>query len=385
MAISQKVVLSAAHIFFNRSTLDWDTGFYKWKVRYTPADLFIDKIARSYRYFDDYALARRNDQFDAPRLYTLEQFNRDVITLIFYEDVADGGWAGWGANEMTDNSNKMIVGYPNLGYSYSDPRSDTMHSTSLDGSPARYKFVNYNDRFGSRSRLYETHDLSAGPGGSGGPVFGLIRFANSTVDWGVVGITVGGSTGESSLAVGIDQAVSDLIKASGSTDGSTISSDDHADIRGAATPIELNRSISGNLGIEGDLDYFRFEIRSAGTITAFTTGDTDTFGELRNDLGNIITSNDDNGSGKNFSITRELNRGTYYIAVSAFSNEETGKYSLRVDFTEAIKLPDLAVDSVSVDKRSVVAGWKRSVLMPAGVTRGIRIPVHLTTVFICPG
>ena len=334
VAISQKVVLSAAHIFFNRSTLDWDTGFYKWKVRYTPADLYIDKIARSYRYFDDYALARRNAQFDDPRLYTLEQFNRDVITLIFYEDVADGGWAGWGANEMTDNSDKMIVGYPNLGYSYSDPRSDTMHSTSLDGSPARYKFVNYNDRFGSRSRLYETYDLSSGPGNSGGPVFGLIRSANSIVDWGVVGITVGGSSGESSLAVGIDQAVSDLIKASGSTDGSAIPSDDHADIRGAATPIELNRSISGNLEIEGDLDYFRFEIRSAGTITAFTTGDTDTFGELRNDLGNIITSNDDNGSGKNFFITRIVEPGIYYVDISNFSNNETGQYSFHVDFIE---------------------------------------------------
>ena len=354
-AISQKVVLSAAHVFFDIENLDWHPSPFRWNLRHSPSDRIFDISARSYNHFSDFALATRRFQPDDPAFNSYEQFNRDVITLIFYEDVANGGHAGRGSNRITDNSDKMIVGYPNLNYPDYDQRRDTMHSTSLDGSPTKYELIDYYDRQGSISRLYETYDLSTGPGNSGGPVYGLIRFANGTVDWGVVGITVGGRTGESSVAVGIDQAISDLIKEAEST-FDTISSDDHGYTRSTATTVELNRSIAGNLETVGDIDYFRFVIKSDGTINAYTTGDTDTLGTLLNNSGNVITTKDGSGSGENFLITRVLNPGTYYIAVSNFSFEKTGRYSFRVDFTETIKLPDLAVDFISVDRRSVVAG-----------------------------
>ena len=355
-AISQKVVLSAAHVFFDIENLDWQPGPFRWNLRHSPSDRNFDISARSYNHFSDFALATRRFQPDDPAFKSGEQFNRDVITLIFYENVADGGHAGWGSNRITDNSDKMIVGYPNLNYPDYDHRRDTMHSTSLDGSPAKYELIDYYDQQGSISRLYETYDLSTGPGSSGGPVFALIN--NSTgIEWGVMGITVSGRIGEFSWAVGIDQAVSDLIKAAESTSDST-SPDDHGDILGTATTVELNRSISGILDTEGDIDYFRFLINSAGTITAFTTGDTDITGTLLNNSGNVITTNDDSGSGENFLITRVLNPGTYYIAVSNFSFEKTGPYSLRVDFTATTKLPDLAVDFIGVDRKSVLAGEK---------------------------
>ncbi len=355
VAISQKVVLSAAHVFFDSENLTWRPGPFRWNLRHSPSDRIFDINARSYNHFSDYALATRRFQPDDLDFFSYEQFNRDVITLIFYENVANGGHAGWGENRITDNSDKMIVGYPNLNYPDYDHRRDTMHSTSLDGSPAKYELIDYYDRQGSISRLYETYDLSTGPGNSGGPVYELIRFAGGTVDWGVVGITVGGRTGESSVVVDIDQAVSDLIKAAESTSDST-SPDDHGDTRGTATRVALNRSISGNLDTVGDIDYFRFLIKSDGTINAYTTGDTDTLGTLQNNSGNVITTKDGSGSGENFLITRVLNPGTYYIAVSNFSFEKTGPYSFRVDFTETIKLPDLAVDSINVDRKSVIAG-----------------------------
>ncbi len=127
----------------------------------------------------------------------------------------------------------------------------------------------------------------------------------------------------------------------------------------------LHRYVSGNIETEGDVDYFRFILTSDGTITASTTGNTNTNGRLTNNSGTYLGSDEDSGSGKNFIITRELNRGIYYIAVRfketgiysySGSHKETGRYSLRVDFTESIKLPDLAVDSVDVDSKSVVAG-----------------------------
>ena len=138
-------------------------------------------------------------------------------------------------------------------------------------------------------------------------------------------------------------------------------SDDHGP---GATAVELNRPVSGNIETGGDFDYFRFVINRTGTITAFTTGDTDTVGTLLVDVfyesvnfsfPTIIAENDDGGSGKNFSITRTLDPGTYDISVGA---HRTGPYTFRVNFSESVKLtgPDLVVDSVGVDKRSVVAG-----------------------------
>ena len=50
------------------------------------------------------------------------------------------------------------------------------------------------------------------------------------------------------------------------------SPDDHGDTSDTATTIELGRYISGNFETKEDLDYFRFELNSRGTITAFTTG-----------------------------------------------------------------------------------------------------------------
>ena len=353
-AISQKIVLAAAHSFFNENNLVWNRGPFGWNLRHSPSNTNFDMTARSYQHFSDYAEATRRFH-PGDGNHSWEQFNLDAICLIFHEDVGLGGWAGIGRNKITNNSDKMIVGYPQLNYSYYDPRNHTMHSTSLNGSRAKYTLVNYNDRMGSKRRAYLTDDLSSGPGNSGGPVFGLIDFSTGT-DWGVVGITVGGTVGEDSVAVGIDSGVSNLIKKAISDSGVTTPSDDHGDTRNTATKIELNRSVSGNLETEGDIDYFRFVLRDEGTVTISTTGRIDTFGILKNNSGNNIATNDDGGSGENFSITRELKRGTYYIGVSHFSNEETGKYSLRVNFTEAAKLPDLAVDSVRADKRSVVAG-----------------------------
>ena len=345
-AISQKVVLAAAHSFFDKKALDWEPGPFQWNRRHSPSNRNYDISTRSYRYFSDYAEAVR--QFNPGEgESSFEEFNRDVITLIFFEDVANGGHAGWSRYSLDDDSDKMIVGYPNLNYSNDDLRRHRMHSTSLSGSRARYRLSYYDDGLGSDIiRIYHTYDLSSGPGSSGGPVFGLIDFSTGT-DWGVVGIHVGGIIGESALAVGIDQDVYDLIKeAELATD--SVLPDDHGDSRKASTMIELNHHIPGNLEIEGDVDYFRFSIHSAGTVTIFTTGITDTFGMLQNSLGNLVVANDDGGTGENFSITRALDPGTYYIGVNDFSNNETGPYSLHVDFNKATNSSELVLSGSGI-------------------------------------
>ena len=354
-AISRKVVLSCAHVFYNEEALNWYPSPFRWNWKHSPSNQDFDINSRSYQYFSDFAEATRRYPSDDLGKFSYEQFNQDVITLIFFEDVSNGYYAGWSSNYITNKSNKMIVGYPNLNYSDSDPRGDTMHSTSLLGSSARYTLVNYTDRLGGRKRVYLTEDLSAGPGNSGGPVFGLINFSTGT-DWGVVGITVGGTIGEDSAAVGIDDDVYDLIKAAESASGGSTPRDDHGDTRGTATKIELNRSVSGNIETKGDIDYFQFSLRKKGTVTISTTGGTDTLGTLRNSLGNYIETNDDSGQRENFSIKRSLTPGTFYISVSHALSQGIGTYSLRVNFVEKVTYPDLAVDSVRVNKTSVKSG-----------------------------
>ncbi len=353
-AISQKVVLAAAHSFFDEEILDWEPGPFKWNRQHSPSNRLFEMSSRSYRYFSDYAEATRRFLPD-DESHSWEQFNLDVICLIFYNDVANGGYAGLGRNRITDYSDKMIVGYPQLNYGYYDSRRHTMHSTSLNGSRAKYTLVNYSDRLGNKRRAYWTEDLSTGPGNSGGPVFGRVNFSTGT-DWGVVGIAVAGFTGESSTAVGIDNDVYDLIKEAESASGGSTPRDDHGDTRGTATKVELNRSVSGNLETAGDIDYFRFSLRDEGTLTTFTTGNTDTLGILQNSSGNFIVSNDDSGQRENFSIKRSLTPGTYYILISHALSQGTGTYSLRVNFVEKITYPDLAVDSVRVNKTSVKSG-----------------------------
>ena len=218
-----------------------------------------------------------------------------------------------------------------------------------------YRVVGYTDRLSNIPRTYNTDDLSTGPGNSGGPVFGRVNFSTGT-DWGVVGISVAGFTGESSTAVGIDQAVYDLIKEAESASGGSTPRDDHGDTRGTATKVELNRSVSGNLETAGDIDYFQFSLRKKGTVTISTTGNTDTLGTLRNSLGNYIETNDDSGQRENFSIKRSLTPGTFYISVSHALSQGIGTYSLRVNFVEKVTYPDLAVDSVRVNKTSVKSG-----------------------------
>ena len=355
-AISQKVVLSALHVVYDKDSLKFKFPF-EWSLQHSPTNSDFNLKTRSYNWFSDYADAtKKYDPGDGRSSY--EQLNLDIVTLIFYEDVAKGSWAGWhnwDSSYITDTTKKMIVGYPDLGYSDNDfDKRHTMHSTSLSGSYARFSLENYNDRLGFASRLYTTYDLSTGPGNSGGPVFSPIEF-DTGVDWGITGIVVSGEVNEFATVVAIDEHVYDLIYGSISNIDST-PIDDHGDSRSEATAIQLNQTVSGDLEREGDIDYFRFAITKQGTLTTFTTGNTDTFGTLRNSQGNFIVSNDDSGQRENFSIKRSLTPGTYYILISHALSQGTGTYSLRVNFVEKITYPDLAVDSVRVNKTSVKSG-----------------------------
>ena len=93
-----------------------------------------------------------------------------------------------------------------------------------------------------------------------------------------------------------------------------------------ATEVDLGSSTDGSLS-ERDEDYFVVEMSSAGTLTVYTTGSTDTRGYILDSSGNILASDDDGGASFNFRVSTFVSAGTYYIQVSGF---ETGDYTLHV-------------------------------------------------------
>jgi len=100
-----------------------------------------------------------------------------------------------------------------------------------------------------------------------------------------------------------------------------------------ATPVELNTITDGIIDSDGDHDYFRVDVPESGTLTVYTTGNSDTYGYLKNSGCSQLVTNDDSGPAYNFQISRAVSRGTYYVGVRHYSASRTGEYDLNVEFT----------------------------------------------------
>ena len=97
--------------------------------------------------------------------------------------------------------------------------------------------------------------------------------------------------------------------------------------------IPLNTPIHGHLTGAGDRDWFRLNISTATELVAYTTGDADTRGYLRNSDNSTKVSNDDSDHDDatlNFKIIRAVATGTWYLEVKDASRIG-GDYVLRVE------------------------------------------------------
>ncbi|WP_392533934.1 S8 family serine peptidase [Nostoc sp. C117] len=120
--------------------------------------------------------------------------------------------------------------------------------------------------------------------------------------------------------------------------------------------------ILGSIGIDGgttnvgnkDVDIFKFEVRSRGTITiklgsnSSSPADFDTLLRLFNTSGQELAFNNDSGSSKFSTITATLDPGVYYVGVSGNNNRnynpnvaasgvagQTGNYSLQFQLSNS--------------------------------------------------
>lgn len=111
-----------------------------------------------------------------------------------------------------------------------------------------------------------------------------------------------------------------------------LAQDDHGDEPSGATPVSARSTTEGEIQWRGDVDVFRVRIADSGTLRASTSGNTDTRGELSNELGQVVATDDDSGERLNFHISQSVGPGSWYIAVRGFSRSTVGSYVLTVDF-----------------------------------------------------
>ena len=127
----------------------------------------------------------------------------------------------------------------------------------------------------------------------------------------------------------------------GTSDGtwSTTATGQPADFGGTietAGTLELDSPVQGVINYAGDVDVFQIDVASSAIIWFYSTGGTDTTGELLTSEDVIIGSNDDGGlpgNGLNFFVSGSLDPGTYYLKVRGYRNR-TGEYVLHAEEKE---------------------------------------------------
>lgn len=115
----------------------------------------------------------------------------------------------------------------------------------------------------------------------------------------------------------------------------------------SAATLSVGSAASDQIDYAGDEDFFRLQIGSSGTLTAYSTGNTDTYGYLLDSAGAALTYNDDNPY-PNFRFSYSISAGTYYIRVRHYSSSGTGPYSVYTEFSGAVSGSNSTTGSVSL-------------------------------------
>ena len=135
--------------------------------------------------------------------------------------------------------------------------------------------------------------------------------------------------------------------------------DDHGNDASGATSISVGERAEGELESYLDEDWFRFEVGERGTLTAVaesnTESNTGVYGELYDGEGTRVGYD---GWSQDFSISRHVTPGTYYVRVTGGTEEARGSYNwvssfeprtlgVRTYLTQAVQSHDFAVPLVA--------------------------------------
>ena len=141
------------------------------------------------------------------------------------------------------------------------------------------------------------------------------------------------------------------------------SQNDGADIPGdtsTAATIAIGQSVTDELEVAGDTDWFRITLAAGDSIAIALSGSganpvSDTYLRLYDANGNLVAENDDSGGSLN-SFLRFVSEsgGTYYIEADSYANNKLGEYTLSV--TEAQPLELFDYDQIADQLTSVYWG-----------------------------
>ena len=133
--------------------------------------------------------------------------------------------------------------------------------------------------------------------------------------------------------------------------------------RSNAATLAIDGFASGTIDPKDDEDYFKLELSETTEVAIRTSGFPDTYGELYDNDGTEIASNDDGylpGGRLNFLIRESLNAGVYYVKVSSFASSSDGPYTV---YATAITEPGSAIADA---QPLTLGGTAGGIIDPAG-------------------
>ncbi len=137
-------------------------------------------------------------------------------------------------------------------------------------------------------------------------------------------------------------------------------------------------SSSASINWAGDEDLFRIVVTGSGTLTLYSTGSTDTYGELLSSSGSVLTSDNNSGQTNNFRLSRSVNSGTYYLRVRHNNRlTGTGSFAVRSSFT-ASSSGSGSGSSVAYELTLSASGSRSGSISPAGDQDVYRIIISRT-------
>jgi hypothetical protein len=122
----------------------------------------------------------------------------------------------------------------------------------------------------------------------------------------------------------------------------------------SALPVDINTEYSTSIQSVGDKDYYEIKVPSAGIITAYSSGATDTYGQLRRPNCSPWIGRAGGGEGTNFLINAEVNEGTYYVIVNG-EGASTGDYTLHIEFKNCLDAIPISI-GVNIPKNFTRGG-----------------------------
>jgi hypothetical protein len=207
--VKPRVVLTAAHVVFNDSTLSYVTGakwfFQRYAGQYEPPT----QTPRGWYTFSGYSSARSNDSvgFESP----VSQ-NLDAAALYFFEDAGRGGYCGYLVSDTNvtwlkvsgqNEGQKTLIGYPVEGID--ETNRGQMFSTDYRFSQGfQFQLLS--------NHVFVTTNLFGYPGMSGGAV--CVQYSDGRFF--PAAIYLGQSAGQA-IVREIDGGVADLINKANAT------------------------------------------------------------------------------------------------------------------------------------------------------------------------